>query len=1069
MLVVFLLIGSTGLAEWYPGEPNKMHYPQLPDPMGWDVCLETIMLADDFRCTETADITDIHFWVSFRWDEFSNPPADAWIVQIFSDRPSDLHPCGHEPGELLWQWNQEGDYELIHYGEGSQGWFCPPEGIQEPQDHMNFYQVNIRNISDPWKQFEGEHYWLVIHGPQAWLAGWKTTIEQSRYRCPGMWLSPAGGWQPVVVGAVQPQEKDFAFVITGDGGGPEELDFGDAPERPYPTTLASNGARHVIGGPWLGDRTDNPDMELDGQPDPNALGDDNDGNDDEDGVQIPVLTIGQADNIIFDVNGGGGVVDAWIDFDSSGVWDEPAERILGGVFYPDGTHAVAVTPPANSAVGDTFARFRISGQGGLLPVGQAHDGEVEDYQVTIEEEPELIDFGDAPDGPYPTLLASNGAQHTINPRIYLGNLIDDELDGQPTADANGDDVNDLDDEDGIIFTSPLIRGNAATIDVNASVAGNFYGWIDFNADGDWDDAGEQIFAALPINAGVNHLCFNVPLPAVGTPHDVNTIARFRFTTAQIVNLSYDGWAQDGEVEDYKVHIEGPEEFPHEVKWLQKPDLSPTGIDIRIADGGGGNHRIADDFECKEPGLITDVHFWASWKDDIIGEIKWFTISIYSDIPASQSHTEYSMPGELLWQRRFSKFDETLQYCLGPHEYEWWWDPFWDYDEPNSQGDQKVWRYDIQIDPRLAFRQEGSPDAPRVYWIEIMARVPYVSREEIGWKTSIDHWNDNAVWFDWRNIDPAQQIWRELIYPQGHELAGQPIDMAFALTTGAEPNEPNDPKFKYIQKPDKTPAGMDIRCDRSDGTMRTIADDFPCVRTGPITDVHLWGSWLNDYKGKLEMIHLSIHEDIPAWENVETYTSMPGELLWEKDFFPEDFNETRFAQLELPEWWFDPYTQVALPDGDNVIWQYDLYIHPEEAFIQRGKPDDPVIYWLDVWAKISPDTPETQFGWKTSCESWNDVAVYDAPAAPGWWNILYYPDGHPLHGEHVDMAFAITTCPKCADLNQDGIVDFLDLGIFVEDWLWVGWPGYLRADLDCDGMLQFDDYAIFASQWKQSCP
>ena len=39
--------------------------------------------------------------------------------------------------------------------------------------------------------------------------------------------------------------------------------------------------------------------------------------------------------------------------------------------------------PANAVVGPTYARFRLSIAGGLLPVGFALDGEVEDYRVQI--------------------------------------------------------------------------------------------------------------------------------------------------------------------------------------------------------------------------------------------------------------------------------------------------------------------------------------------------------------------------------------------------------------------------------------------------------------------------------------------------------------------------------------------------------------------------------------------------------------------------------------------------------------------------------------------------------------
>ena len=71
------------------------------------------------------------------------------------------------------------------------------------------------------------------------------------------------------------------------------------------------------------------------------------------------------------------------------------------------------------------------------------------------------------------------------------------------------------------------------------------------------------------------------------------------------------------------------------------------------------------------------------------------------------------------------------------------------------------------------------------------------------------------------------------------------------------------EYKWVQMPDVTNTGIDIRCDMNDGIPRVLADDFKCIETGPITDVHFWGSWLNDIKGNIEKIHLSLHQDVPA--------------------------------------------------------------------------------------------------------------------------------------------------------------------------------------------------------------
>lgn len=159
------------------------------------------------------------------------------------------------------------------------------------------------------------------------------------------------------------------------------------------------------------------------------------------------------------------------------------------------------------------------------------------------------DYGDSPDPDYPTLLASSGAQHVIVPGFFLGAAVDGELDGQSSPLADGDDSNGFpDDEDGVTFTSLLIQGYTADIDVVASMPGVLNAWLDFNFDGDWADVNEQIFTDEPLDAGVNNLTFMVPATA---PLGM-TFARFRLNSSG--GLSYEGLANDGEVEDYMVEV-----------------------------------------------------------------------------------------------------------------------------------------------------------------------------------------------------------------------------------------------------------------------------------------------------------------------------------------------------------------------------------------------------------------------------------------------------------------------------------------------------------------------------------
>ncbi|MEM8993380.1 MAG: GEVED domain-containing protein [Acidobacteriota bacterium] len=158
------------------------------------------------------------------------------------------------------------------------------------------------------------------------------------------------------------------------------FDFGDAP-NPYPTRLASNGARH--GQPsalFLGASVD---AEADGQPADSALGDDVAGTpDDEDGLAAPPSLAPGTSPILEVTASASGVLSAWIDFDRDGAWGA-GEQVLADVPVTAGVNALAVAIPADALFGPTIARFRVASVGGLAVTGAAADGEVEDHQVLI--------------------------------------------------------------------------------------------------------------------------------------------------------------------------------------------------------------------------------------------------------------------------------------------------------------------------------------------------------------------------------------------------------------------------------------------------------------------------------------------------------------------------------------------------------------------------------------------------------------------------------------------------------------------------------------------------------------
>jgi len=193
---------------------------------------------------------------------------------------------------------------------------------------------------------------------------------------------------------------------------------------------------------------------------------------------------------------------------------------------------------------------------------------------------QYLDFGDAPDTTYPTLLANDGARHVLDQNIYLGSLIDGEPDGQPNISATGDDFSNLSDEDGVIFLTNHQAGLDDTITVTASTSGYLNAWCDFNVDGDWADAGEQIFTDEPINGGPNILTYSIPDSAVTWLSYI----RFRFST--FTGLSYTGLAQNGEVEDYFYLINDHVTVPSDTVVNSEDTCYTAVFSITIPEAGG---------------------------------------------------------------------------------------------------------------------------------------------------------------------------------------------------------------------------------------------------------------------------------------------------------------------------------------------------------------------------------------------------------------------------------------------------------------------------------------------------
>lgn len=207
MAVAFWSLPAMG--DWDVGDPYKMHYPQLPDPNGVDVCVTHYTVADDFQCTQTGPISDVHFWGSWKDDIIGQ--VQSIHLSIHSNIPTG--PDGYSiPGGLLWQWDTN-DFNVRPVDPpSSQGWLCPPYSLNTIwNNHQQYFQYNIPFIPTPFIQQQGQIYWLDIRVTvTGGEFGWKTSVNH--------FMDAATVWntdlqEPKWV-KVDCGQYDMAFVIT---------------------------------------------------------------------------------------------------------------------------------------------------------------------------------------------------------------------------------------------------------------------------------------------------------------------------------------------------------------------------------------------------------------------------------------------------------------------------------------------------------------------------------------------------------------------------------------------------------------------------------------------------------------------------------------------------------------------------------------------------------------------------------------------------------------------------------------------------------------------------------------
>ena len=378
-----------------------------------------------------------------------------------------------------------------------------------------------------------------------------------------------------------------------------QLDFGDAPDPVngvngrYPTRLVNNGPRHVVGnGPILGQKID---ANLDGLPGISANRDD-----------VAIAVEHDSASLFTTALAAGGGAEITITTPAASdptLWDGDTFTLDLGT--AQATFEFDVLTDSSGAFDEDNFAIRPAIDDSAISIAEA-------IQVAINE-------------------ARSESNSKFNPASVV--ISGDALSATVIISA--------DDEDGVNFISefnPLGVLNHEIylpIEVDVTGGGVLEGWIDFNADGDWDDPGEQILPMvfdpatqtrreelLPVNqtGAVSNIfadtgststrIFNVVVPPT-TPLPTTALDTFaRFRVSKEGGLGPDGLSLSGEVEDYSIRL-----LPGAPPEIANPEIVYDHANLRedalfVADGIAGNPAGLLDG-------ITDPQGVAIYAEDIV--------------------------------------------------------------------------------------------------------------------------------------------------------------------------------------------------------------------------------------------------------------------------------------------------------------------------------------------------------------------------------------------------------------------------------------------------------------------